>query len=89
MKILDHVRVPTLLIVGGEDHEVIALNQLAFRRLRSPKELVLVNRATQLFEEPGTLEEASRLVVSWFERYLAEPVSASVAHPSEAPGEIC
>jgi putative phosphoribosyl transferase len=67
---LDRVRAPTLLIVGGEDTEVIRLNERAYHRLTCQKELTLVNRATHLFEEPGTLEEVARLAAAWFERYL-------------------
>src|SRR3989442_560148 len=33
------VRAPTLLIVGGNDHQVIEMNREAFRRLRTMKEL--------------------------------------------------
>jgi putative phosphoribosyl transferase len=34
------------------------------------KELVIVPRATHLFEEPGALEEVSELAVGWFTRFL-------------------
>src|SRR5579862_3900986 len=52
---LASVRVPTLLIVGGDDVPVIAMNQGALAKLRSPeKKLVIVPGATHLFEEPGT-----------------------------------
>jgi putative phosphoribosyl transferase len=67
---LPAVRAPTLLIVGGNDDVVIELNEQALRRLRCPKELVIVPGATHLFEEPGTLEEVSRLAKDWFVRYL-------------------
>jgi pimeloyl-ACP methyl ester carboxylesterase len=74
---LSAVRAPTLLIVGGADPDVISLNEQAFRNLPSRKELVIVDRATHLFEEPGTLEEVARLATSWFERYLGETNNAS------------
>ena len=67
---LGRVTVPTLLIVGGHDEEVLALNQLALERLSSEKQLVVVPGATHLFEEPGTLEEAARLAAEWFARHL-------------------
>ena len=70
MPVLDRVQAPTLLIVGGADREVIPLNESAYRQLRSPKELVLVDRATHLFEEPGAIDEVARLAAGWFERYL-------------------
>jgi pimeloyl-ACP methyl ester carboxylesterase len=67
---LDVVSAPTLLIVGGRDDVVIELNQRAFARLKGPKELQIVEGATHLFEEPGALEEVSRLAKDWFARYL-------------------
>lgn len=67
---LDKVKAPTLLIVGGDDSVVIELNQVAYRKLNSPKELVIVPGATHLFEEPGTLEEVARLATSWFQKYV-------------------
>ena len=74
---LEHVRVPTLLIVGGSDFGVIELNQAALAQLRCEKRLVIVPGATHLFEEPGTLDEVARLAREWFEHYLA------TAQPSE------
>jgi dienelactone hydrolase len=67
---LDAVVAPTLLIVGGQDNVVIELNRAAFDRLKEPKELEIVPRATHLFEEPGALEQVSRLAAEWFQRYL-------------------
>jgi putative phosphoribosyl transferase len=67
---LPRVASPTLLIVGGYDEPVIELNQVAFDQLRVPKDLVIVPRATHLFEEPGALEEVARLATAWFARYL-------------------
>ncbi len=67
---LPSVRAPTLLIVGGSDDVVIELNEQALRLLRCHKELVIIPGATHLFEEPGTLEEVSRLAKDWFVRYL-------------------
>ena len=64
------VKAPTLLIVGGHDEPVIELNREAMAQMRSQVELEIVPGATHLFEEPGTLEEVSRLAASWFERYL-------------------
>jgi pimeloyl-ACP methyl ester carboxylesterase len=52
---LARVQTPTLLIVGGNDVEVIALNRAAFAQLRCETQLVIVPGATHLFEEPGAL----------------------------------
>jgi putative phosphoribosyl transferase len=67
---LARVRAPTLLIVGGRDKPVIALNRAAYDQLRVEKRLEIVPGATHLFEEPGALEQVARLASEWFARYL-------------------
>jgi len=67
---LPRVRTPTLLIVGGDDRQVIELNRAALAQLRCEKQLVIVPAATHLFEEPGALDEVARLARDWFQRYL-------------------
>ncbi|MBN2109468.1 MAG: alpha/beta hydrolase [Methanosarcinaceae archaeon] len=67
---LGTVKAPTLLIVGSRDRPVIDMNEWALERLNSVKEMKLVNGATHLFEEPGTLEEVARLAGEWFVEYL-------------------
>jgi dienelactone hydrolase len=68
---LPKVQAPTLLIVGGADDVVIDLNSLAMQRMRAAHvELEIVPGATHLFEEPGALEEVSRLALAWCRRYL-------------------
>jgi dienelactone hydrolase len=67
---LPQVRAATLLIVGGSDPTVLELNREALGQLRGEKELRIVPGATHLFEEPGALEEVSRLAQEWFQRYL-------------------
>jgi len=68
---LADVRAPTLLIVGGEDREVLALNRHAKERLGGPSELTVVNGATHLFKEPGALAVVSRLASGWFTDHLS------------------
>ena len=63
---LDHVHAPTLLIVGGDDTTVLALNQQAQRSLHCENWLTVVPGATHLFEEPGTLEQVAQLAAEWF-----------------------
>ena len=73
MQALPSVEAPTLLIVGGADHAVIPLNERAYGRLRCEKRLEIVRGASHLFEEPGTLDEVSRLALGWFKEYLDTP----------------
>jgi dienelactone hydrolase len=67
---LPRVKAPTLLIVGGNDREVIVLNRSAHERLTAERKLVVVPGATHLFEEGGALEEVARLARDWFVNYL-------------------
>lgn len=67
---LTQVDAPTLLIVGGNDVPVIAMNREALALLPGEKRLEIVPGATHLFEEPGALEEVARLARQWFQRYL-------------------
>lgn len=67
---LARVKAPTLLIVGGEDGEVIALNRSALSILPCHAELVLVPNATHLFEEEGAMERVAALATSWFLQWL-------------------
>jgi putative phosphoribosyl transferase len=64
------VKAPTLLIVGGDDTPVIGMNQEAFERMTCLRRMEIVRGATHLFEEPGALEEVSRLAGDWFVKYL-------------------
>ncbi|MGZ5903947.1 MAG: dienelactone hydrolase family protein [Reyranella sp.] len=70
---LDRIRTPTLLIVGGADHEVIKLNQLAFDRLKATKSLVIVPHATHLFPEKGALDAVIDHAMRWFVRHFDTP----------------
>jgi len=97
MNYLSQVKSPTLLIVGAEDASVIPLNQTAAQRIKNAK-LVLIPRATHLFEEPGTLEEVVEYSVDWLEQFSPEPKVAlaptesvvreiqKIAHPVKAEG---
>ena len=68
---LRSVQAPTLLIVGSEDSEVLGLNRWAQESMRCPTRLAVVEGATHLFEEPGTLAEAAALARDWFLRHLS------------------
>ena len=71
------VTAPVLLIVGGRDLDVIVLNRLALQQLTCEKELVVVDGATHLFEEPGTLEKVADLAGEWFSRHFRPHMGAA------------
>ncbi len=62
---LNEVTAPTLLIVGGADDVVIALNQRALKSLKQGS-MVIIPKATHLFEEPGALDQVSEHARRWF-----------------------
>jgi dienelactone hydrolase len=68
---LRRVTAPTLLIVGGKDTEVIALNRFAQSLLAGESRLEIVPGAGHLFEEPGALERVAVLARDWFLEHLA------------------
>jgi dienelactone hydrolase len=76
---LKKVEAPTLLIVGGYDNNVIRLNEEAFNQLKCEKGLEIINGATHLFEEPGAIEEVSKLAMNWLKMYLLNPIIKSHA----------
>lgn len=68
---LARVALPTLLIVGGRDPEVLRLNEEARRHLKDESELVVIPGATHLFEEPGALGRVAELASGWFGRHFS------------------
>ena len=57
---------PTLLIVGGDDTQVLDLNREAERRLAAETELHVVAGAGHLFSAEGELEEVADVAADWF-----------------------
>jgi putative phosphoribosyl transferase len=67
---LSRVVAPTLLIIGGDDQQVLRMNQEAAARMSAHVDLRIVPDATHLFEEPGALEEVIDLAVIALDNYL-------------------
>ena len=61
---------PTLLIVGSLDPEVLRLNRTAYDRLAAAKELVTIDGAGHLVEEPGALDKVEENAIRWYQRHL-------------------
>jgi len=68
---LDLIESPTLLIVGGEDKEIIVLNRQAYSHMGSEKKMEIIPGATHLFEEEGALERVADLAINWFIGHFA------------------
>ncbi len=82
--LLDRLRTPTRLIVGGADRDVLALNRIALADMGPWGELAIVPHATHLFEEPGTLQEVERLSAEWFLQHFRAAAGEPVAPPEHA-----
>jgi putative phosphoribosyl transferase len=67
---LPRVAAPTLLIVGGSDEPVIALNREAMTQMKTETRIEIVPGATHLFEEHGALEQVMDLATAWFRHHL-------------------
>jgi putative phosphoribosyl transferase len=69
--ILRKVQAPTLFLVGGNDEEVLRLNENALKDIKAEKrKITIIPGATHLFEEPGKLEQVARIASGWFRCYL-------------------
>jgi hypothetical protein len=69
-----------LLIVGGQDTQVLRLNQQVLARLQCEKELLVVQGATHLFEEAGALEAAAQHACAWFGQHLKPTLAHAADH---------
>lgn len=68
--VLNTIKIPTLLLVGGCDDVVIELNIKAKKEIRGVCELKIIDGASHLFSEPGKLEQVAEQSSLWFEKYL-------------------
>jgi len=76
---LAKVQAPVLLIIGGNDREVLDLNRKAMAKLRGETHLEVVSGATHLFEEPGAIEQVAHWAQAWFVRWLIPGPPAQAA----------
>jgi alpha/beta superfamily hydrolase len=68
---LKSVQAPTLFVVGGNDPQVVELNENALKYMSTEKKKIsLIPGATHLFEEPGKLEQVARIASGWFRCYF-------------------
>ena len=70
------VKVPTLLIVGENDPDVLTLNRHVLSLLQGDRGLEIIPGASHLFEEPGALEAVAACARAWLVEHLEKAVSA-------------
>lgn len=79
---------PTLFVTGSLDTRIFEMNRWAMRRMNGEARLAVVSGASHLFEEPGALEEVTRLAVRWFESHMRPRIeSRSIFSTSWSPGD--
>ena len=74
--VLTLLDVPTLLIVGENDPDVLTLNRHTLSLLRGDRRLEIIPGASHLFEEPGALEAVATCARAWFVEHLEKAVAA-------------
>jgi putative phosphoribosyl transferase len=70
MRSLPLIKVPTLMIVGSLDKDVLELNRKAYTQLDCEKRMEIIEGASHLFEEPGKLEQVAQLAAGWFKKHI-------------------
>ena len=70
MEVLDLIESPTLMIVEGEDKQVIDLNRQAYQKIGAIKKMEVIQGATNLFEEERAMGKVAELTGLWFVKYL-------------------
>jgi putative phosphoribosyl transferase len=74
---LPSLRVPTLLIVGSADRDVLRLNREAIPHTGGYARLAIVQGATHFFDEPAALTYVARYAERWFMGHLGARPRAS------------
>jgi len=69
------VKVPTLLIVGENDPDVLTLNRHVLSPLQGDRRLEIIPGASHLFEEAGALEAVAACARAWLVEHLAKAVA--------------
>lgn len=67
---LESVVCPVLMLVGGEDHDVLALNRKASAHMRCPHSISIVHGASHLFEEDGALQEVTQRTIDFLDESI-------------------
>jgi putative phosphoribosyl transferase len=67
---LPRVCLPTLLVVPGGDHEILARNEQAFAALNCPSQIAVIGHATRSLGEAGAVGACRYLIRRWCEQHL-------------------
>jgi pimeloyl-ACP methyl ester carboxylesterase len=79
--VLPLVEAPTLFMVGGNDIELLQINEDACSRMICEAKVEIVPHASHFFEESGTLACAGTLAAAWFVAHTRGTRRPSVGSP--------
>jgi pimeloyl-ACP methyl ester carboxylesterase len=82
---IPHLTAPLLLIVGGKDPEVEALNRKALSDVRCEKQISIIEGASHLFEEGRSLDAVAGLAAGWFLQHFQAQSDRAREHRRHAP----
>ena len=63
---LASITCPVLFLVGSDDPDILSLNTHSLSLLSCEKKITIIEGASHLFEEPGTLDQVATLATDWF-----------------------
>jgi dienelactone hydrolase len=72
MTSLSKIKAPILFLVGSLSRSVMEGNQQVYEYLKGDKKMEIIEGASDLFEEPGKLQEAGFMATEWLQQYLLE-----------------
>ncbi len=85
--VLNKIVTPTLFIIGGKDDLVTSFNKRAYREITNTdsKDLAIIPNASHFFEEPGKMEEVSKVAIQWFRSHLLKNENKFVNNYKKKP----
>ncbi len=74
--ILSHIVCPCLFIVGSKEKMLIKINKQTMKNLRNVEEkrLSIIQNASHLFEEEGSIEKVADFATQWLKHHFNRPV---------------
>jgi putative phosphoribosyl transferase len=69
---LDQILSPCLFIVGGREKSLLKISKETIKKMKNSKEkkLSIIEGASHLFEEEGTMQEAAEVATRWLTRHF-------------------
>ena len=78
-QILDQIVSPCLLVVGSKEKTLVKISKETMKKMRNSKEkkLTIIEGASHLFEEEGTMQAVAEVATLWLTRHFTLGVNTS------------